>query len=144
MIFQGIILCFFLFNFGVFVEVSVSIQIYLHDFDIIVGISLVLEKKIMVRTKQTARKSTTPLPHRLPKPSSQPKSRESRHSMGGVKIPHRYRPGQQALMDIRRYQNSTELLIRKLPFQRLVREIAQQFMEDVRFVSAALSALQVS
>lgn len=64
--------------------------------------------------------------------------------MGGVKKPHRYRPGQLALMDIRRYQNSTELLIRKLPFQRLVREIAQKFMTDVRFVSAALSALQVS
>lgn len=98
----------------------------------------------MVRTKQTARKSTTPLPHQLPNPKNRPKHRQSRHSMGGVKKPHRYRPGQIALMDIRRYQNSTELLIRKLPFQRLVREIAQQFMEDVRFVSAALSALQVS
>lgn len=97
----------------------------------------------MVRTKQTARKSTTPLPHQLPTKQNHSK-RETRHSMGGVKKPHRYRPGQLALMDIRRYQNSTELLIRKLPFQRLVREIAQNFMEDVRFVSAALSALQVS
>ena len=96
----------------------------------------------MVRTKQTARKSTTPLPHRLPDRSH--KKRESRPSMGGVKKPHRYRPGQLALMDIRRYQNSTELLIRKLPFQRLVREIAEKFMTDVRFVSGAISALQVS
>lgn len=97
----------------------------------------------MVRTKQTARKSTTPLPHRLP--SKQTKSkRETRHSMGGVKKPNRYRPGQKALQDIRHYQNSTELLIRKLPFQRLVREIAEKFMDDVRFVSAAISALQVS
>ena len=38
---------------------------------------------------------------------------------------HRYRPGTVALHEIRRYQKSTELLIRKLPFQRLVREIAQ-------------------
>ena len=46
-------------------------------------------------------------------------------------------------MDIRRYQNSTELLIRKLPFQRLVREIAEQFLKDCRFNGAAISALQV-
>merc|ERR1712133_107610 len=41
--------------------------------------------------------------------------------------PHRYRPGTVALREIRRYQKSTELLLRKLPFQRLVREIAQDF-----------------
>ncbi len=46
---------------------------------------------------------------------------------GGVKKPHRFRPGTVALREIRRYQKSTELLIRKLPFQRLVREIAQDF-----------------
>ena len=39
---------------------------------------------------------------------------------GGVKKPHRYRPGTQALREIRKYQKSTELLIRKLPFARLV------------------------
>ena len=44
-----------------------------------------------------------------------------------VKKPHRYRPGTVALREIRRYQKSTDLLIRKLPFQRLVREIAQDF-----------------
>lgn len=38
----------------------------------------------------------------------------------GVKKPHRHRPGTVALRDIRRYQRSTELLLRKLPFQRLV------------------------
>jgi histone H3 len=48
-------------------------------------------------------------------------------STGGVKKPHRFRPGTVALREIRRYQKSTELLIRKLPFQRLVREIAQDF-----------------
>ena len=46
---------------------------------------------------------------------------------GGVKKTHRFRPGTVALREIRRYQKSTELLIRKLPFQRLVREIAQDF-----------------
>ena len=44
--------------------------------------------------------------------------------------------------EIRRYQKSTELLIRKLPFQRLVREIAQDFKTDLRFQSAAIGALQ--
>ena len=52
-------------------------------------------------------------------------------------------PGTVALREIRRYQKSTELLIRRLPFQRLVREIAQDFKTDLRFQSAAIGALQV-
>lgn len=52
---------------------------------------------------------------------------------GGVKKPHRFRPGTVALREIRRYQKSTELLIRKLPFQRLVREIAQDFKVNKGF-----------
>ena len=48
-----------------------------------------------------------------------------------------------ALREIRRYQKSTELLIRKLPFQRLVREIAQDFKRDLRFQYVAIGALQV-
>uniref|UniRef100_A0A5F7Z968 H3.3 histone B n=1 Tax=Macaca mulatta TaxID=9544 RepID=A0A5F7Z968_MACMU len=56
--------------------------------------------------------------------------------------PARCRPGTVALREIRRYQKSTELLIRKLPFQRLVREIAQDFKTDLRFQSAAIGALQ--
>ena len=61
---------------------------------------------------------------------------------GGVKKPHRYRPGTVALREIRRYQKSTDLLIRKLPFQRLVREIAQDFKNDLRFQGSAILALQ--
>ena len=53
-----------------------------------------------------------------------------------------YRPGTVALREIRRYQKSTELLVRKLPFQRLVREIAQEFKPDLRFQSTAVLALQ--
>ena len=60
----------------------------------------------------------------------------------GVKKPHRYRPGTVALREIRRYQKSTDLLIRKLPFQRLVREIAQDFKNDLRFQGSAILALQ--
>ncbi|KAL0784202.1 hypothetical protein Bca101_000447 [Brassica carinata] len=58
------------------------------------------------------------------------------------KEPHRFRPGTVALREIRKYQKSTELLIRKLPFQRLVREIAQDFKTDLRFQSSAVAALQ--
>ena len=59
-----------------------------------------------------------------------------------IKKPHRYRPGIVALREIRRYQKSTDLLIRKLPFQRLVREIVTEMKKYVRFQSSALLALQ--
>jgi len=89
----------------------------------------------MARTKQTARKSTGGKAPR--KQLATKAARKSAPSTGGVKKPHRYRPGTVALREIRRYQKSTELLIRKLPFQRLVREIAQDFKTDLRFQSAA-------
>ena len=69
-------------------------------------------------------------------------ARKSAPATGGVKKPHRYRPGTVALREIRRYQKSTDLLIRKLPFQRLVREIAQEFKTDLRFQGSAVLALQ--
>ncbi|KAF8903528.1 histone-fold-containing protein, partial [Gymnopilus junonius] len=80
----------------------------------------------MARTKQTARKSTG---GKAPRKQLAAKSaaRKTAAAAGGVKKPHRFRPGTVALREIRRYQKSTELLIRKLPFQRLVREIAQDF-----------------
>jgi histone H3 len=53
-----------------------------------------------------------------------------------------YRPGTVALREIRRYQKSTELLLRRLPFQRVVREIAQEFKTDLCFRADALLALQ--
>jgi len=67
---------------------------------------------------------------------------ESNPNIGVFKKPHRYRPGTVALRDIRRYQKSTDLLIRKLPFQRLVREIAQDVRNDLRFQGNAVHALQ--
>ena len=56
--------------------------------------------------------------------------------------PHRYRAGTAALKDIRHFQASTALLIQKLPFQRVVREIAQDYKTDLRFQSAAVLCLQ--
>ena len=61
---------------------------------------------------------------------------------GGLKRPMRYRPGTVALREIRRYQKTTELLIRKLPFSRLVREVTQDFKTDLRFQAQAIMALQ--
>ena len=61
---------------------------------------------------------------------------------GGLKRPMRWKPGTVALREIRCYQKTTELLIRKLPFNRLVREIAQDFKTDLRFQAQAIGALQ--
>lgn len=55
-----------------------------------------------------------------------------------------YRPGVLALKEIRRYQKSTELVLRKVPFQRLVNQILfEQNVSNYRFQVAALEALQV-
>jgi histone H3 len=94
----------------------------------------------MARTKQTARKSTGGKAPR--KMLATKAARKSAPATGGVKKPHRYRPGTVALREIRRYQKSTDLLIRKLPFSRLIKEIAQDFKGDLRFQSTSLLALQ--
>ena len=94
----------------------------------------------MVRIKQVSRKSVgLKAPH---KQLASKSARKTATSAGGVKKPHRFRPGTVALREIRKYQKSTELLIRKLPFQRLVREIAQEYKTDLRFQSSAVAALQ--
>ena len=84
----------------------------------------------MARTKFTPRKFK----------SIQAKKKICKKS--NVKRVYRYRPGTIALREIRKYQNSTRLLISKLSFQRLVKEITQEFRTDLRFQSSALLALQ--
>ena len=95
----------------------------------------------MARTKQTARKSSG---GKAPRKTLNTRHGRSmgRRLIGGVKKPRRFRPGTVALREIRKYQKSTELLIRKIPFQRLVREISHQIHPDLRFQSTALLALQ--
>ena len=62
---------------------------------------------------------------------------------GKVRKPRRFRPGTVALRQIKKYQKCTELLIRKIPFQRLVKEVVYQlFKQQYRFQSTALLALQ--
>ncbi len=59
-----------------------------------------------------------------------------------AKKPHRYKPGTRALQEIRRYQKGGELVMPRLPFQRLVREISDECKADMRWQGSALSALQ--
>ena len=94
----------------------------------------------MARTKQTARKSTGGMAPR--KQLATKAARKSVPATGGVKKPRRYGPSTVALREIRRYQKSTELLMHKLPFQRLVCEIIQDFNTDIRFKISAVMALQ--
>jgi histone H3 len=87
----------------------------------------------MARTKQTARDTGRSVTAR---------KSIARMESGHHKKPHRFRPGTVALREIRRYQKSTEMLIPKLPFSRLVREIAQDYKDDLRFQATALLATQ--
>ena len=79
----------------------------------------------MARTKQTARKAPG----------------DSNAVQNGKKK-HRYRPGTVALREIKKIQKGTNLLLRKLPFQRLVREIVQEQGHDLKFQSVAMEVLQ--
>jgi histone H3 len=112
----------------------------------------------MARVKQTARKTIGGKAHRFTMLTAARAERQHQQAAnaaaqaapprrqlvggGGGKKPHRYRPGTVALRQIRRFQKTTELLIRKAPFQRLVREIAQKLKKEVRFQSTAVLALQ--
>lgn len=87
----------------------------------------------MARTKETARKG--------PKKSVGKKAKKASGG-SGVKKPRRFRPGTVALREIKRYQKGTDLLLRKAPFQRLVRELSVQGKDGLRFQSAAVLAIQ--
>lgn len=88
---------------------------------------------------QTARKSTG---GKAPRKQLATKAARKAVASGGVKKPYRYRPGTVPLREIRKYQKSTDLLLRKLPFRRLVCETAQKFKANLRFQSSAVEALQ--
>lgn len=88
----------------------------------------------MARTKQTTQKSTGG--------SMTIQNQNTDKNKGKQQRSRRFRAGTVALREIRKYQKSTKVLLRKLPFQRLVREIAFDFKNDVRFTSTALLGLQ--
>jgi histone H3 len=87
-------------------------------------------------------------PHtRAPRKSRKPQKAAARKQRRGastphIKKPHRFRPGMVALRQIREYQKSTALLLRRGPFQRLVRELTQEYHSDLRYQAAAVEALQ--
>ncbi|XP_066525325.1 histone H3-like centromeric protein A [Hoplias malabaricus] len=91
------------------------------------------------------RKASTPRRRSPPRPSPS-KTRTRRTSGPSEASPRkkrRFRPGMRALMEIRKYQKSTDLLLRKGPFSRLVREVCQMFtLENLRWQAYALMALQ--
>ena len=95
----------------------------------------------MPRTRQTAARSTG---GRCPtKKSIAAKRRKSYPKRtGGIRKPHRLRPGTRALREIRKYQKSTSNLIPKVAFQRVVKEISQTLNNEIRFQSTAVLALQ--
>ena len=96
----------------------------------------------MARTKNTARKSSKGV--KKPRKQYSKTAKKSVSKTGGIKKPHRFRPGTVVARQIRKYQKSTELLLRKAPFQRLVRQIAHEKRQDIRFQSSAVMALQES
>ena len=121
--------------------------------------SLYFREQNMVKTKKTARKkngktprkgfSTKPVRKNLSPGQARKNALQANQAAqknlgnvkrGGVKKPMRWRPGTVALREIRRYQKSTELLIRKLPFNRLVREIAQDFKVQAQAIGALQEA----
>ena len=97
----------------------------------------------------TTRKSTAP-PQNPEQPTISPpaKGKKTNSTKFSPVVPvtprkRNFRPGARALKEIRKYQNSSNLLIPKLPFSRLIREIAIKFCSvDMRFQSAAIMALQ--
>jgi histone H3 len=117
----------------------------------------------MARTKQTARQSresresTGGAPPAAPSrestggapPAAPPReqlaskaARKSAPSTGGVKKLGHFRPNAVALREIRKYHELPELLIKKLPFQRMVHEMMQDFKMDCRFQTTAIMTLQ--
>ena len=93
----------------------------------------------MARTKQSATRTTG---GKAPRSQLTTTSAKKRTQSLVKKHKRRYRPGTVALREIRRYQKSTNLLLRKLPFQRLVREIGQGILANCRFQSTAILVLQ--
>ena len=112
---------------------------------------------------QSAERRPTPRPTEQGKVSSKGGKQLRKHlskkllhlcppPMGGIKKPHQYRPGLVVLHEICRYQKSTDCLIKKSPFQKLIQEISQEYqicpqgpgtpLMQVRFQSTAIASLQ--
>ena len=96
----------------------------------------------MTRTKQASKKASLAI--KAPRKTISFKSPAIKTAPipMNIKRPRRYRPGTIALREIRKFQKTTDLFIRELQFQRLVREIATEYKSDLRFQTQAILALQ--
>jgi histone H3 len=96
----------------------------------------------MARVKQTARKSTGGVPPCLHLATKA--ARAAMQKAIAMRKPHRWRPGTVAAREIQKFQKTTDLLIRKAPFQRVVRDIVQQVSgkSDLQMQCTAVLALQ--
>lgn len=101
----------------------------------------------MARTKVGGRKASGAGKGKTPRKAFKTHAAKRPPSSGpsGLRRVSRFRPGTKALREIRKFQKSTDLLLRKLPFQRVVREIAFNLArpgQDFRWQASALEALQ--
>ena len=96
----------------------------------------------MARTKQVARKSCTLRIQKKKLPTKKTGRKSAQAPCIGVVMGKRFRPGVVAMKEIRKYQRTAENLIKRRPFQRLVRDIVQTFTNHIRFMRGALAALQ--
>lgn len=117
--------------------------------DVVMAVPAAVAAPILKAAAKGSAKRKTATPKKTPSSAHRGGKKATRKiagpgGTGGIKKPHKFLPGTVALREIRKYQKSTELLIRKLPFQRLVREIAQGFRTDLRFQAQAVTALQES
>jgi histone H3/H4 len=70
-------------------------------------------------------------------------ARRSAPGVGGMKIKRRARPGAKALREIKKFQETAELLIPRAPFDRLIRELIRyEIKPDIHFTRSAYVALQ--
>ena len=97
----------------------------------------------MARTKQTARKGTDGAASRMTKASKNIATKAPHKPPSWqLKKKRRFRPGTVALREIHQYQKSTELLIRKAPFQQVIYKIMRGIWNDLRIQAAAVRSLQ--
>ena len=96
----------------------------------------------MARTKHTARKALDGAAMRTVQASKNIAVKAPRKPPHQMQKKRRFRPGTVALREIRRYQKSMDLLIRRAPFQRVMQEIVRSFRNDLRIQAAAIKGLQ--
>lgn len=100
------------------------------------------KSKSPTKVDKKAGKPKSAKPTASQKASKSPKKSQKTTASQKERKERRNRPGTVALREIRKYQKSTDLLLPRAPFQRVVREITGDYDPDLRFAAQALIALQ--